>query len=290
MTRMPAWARRFSFVALLAICAVPATASAHPLVERGRRQYENADFRRAALTLRRAARARTLTRGDYIRLLETRALIHLARSQPDNYHHDLQLLASIDPGHAFGRDVPPDVGAEFARVLEALPGALRVVVATAPGSGTVVFTAHVEDDIGQLTRRVLLEARRAGVTEWRAAQEGRVSIDAGPGDHVEYAASAVGPGGAVLTTSGTHETPLDFVVPGGEPPPVARRVPDVRHVAIADDPGYIDDAEDDGGGGPSPWVWASAGAVVVAVGIVLAVVLLGGNDDTQPSFPTVPGY
>lgn len=286
MTRSPAWARTVFVVVLATYGAAPATAWAHPQIERGRRQYEDANFRQALLTLRRALSARELTRDDLVRLYETRALVRLAMHQQDDYVADLRTLASIDPEHAFAREVPPEVVTEFARVRATLPGPLRVAVTTAPVDHAVELTARVENDELHLSRRLQFAARRTGSAEWADADAGQVTVPAGPGDRIEYAAVAIGTGDAVLASAGTRDAPLTFQVPRLAPvlPPAT---------SFARDSGLLDDdpTDDEGGGGPSPWIWVSAGTVGVAVAVVLIVLATSsGTDDTQPSVPMVPGY
>jgi len=287
--RSPAWARTFFVVVLATYGALPGTAWAHPQIERGRHQYEDANFRQALQTLQRALRAHELTRDDLVRLFETRALIRLAMNDRAEYLADLGALASIDPEHAFGREVPPDVTTDFARVRAAQGGPLRVAVTTAPAEGGVEIGARVENDGSHLVERLELSGRPTGGADWRNGTDGHLTLAVAPGDRLEYAAVARGPGDAVLASAGTREAPLTFQVPR------PTRVP-----AVVDehdpDPLDPDDGDDDrdsgdgGGGGPSPWIWVSAGAVGVAVAVVLVVVATSGTDDTQPSVPVVPGY
>src|SRR5262245_46666023 len=91
-------------------------AHAHPLVDEGRRLYDEAEFDAAMDALTRAEQANDLTRADLIELLRIRILLRVAMEQPEGLEADAERLLSLDPHFDFGESAPPEVTEAVARM------------------------------------------------------------------------------------------------------------------------------------------------------------------------------
>lgn len=256
----------------LAVAAwLPASAAfAHPIVDEGRQRYRSADFRGALEAFARADTATDLTSEDLALLLETRALVHLAMDNHQEFETDLARLASIDPNHRFDDDLPPEVRQTFARVRSRSAGRLAVTVDAQSRPDGVVLEASARNDPGALVREVRVYGR-AGGGAWEHESDRPLVLPVDRGARVEYYAVAIGPGGATLAEMGSAERPL-------------RSIAGIEDTGAAPAPQPTED--DDSGGGVATWLWIGAGVLVVAATVVLVVVLTSGESDvTQPSAP-----
>src|SRR5690242_15135438 len=95
------------------VLGVTGTAFAHPRLDDARARFDRADLRGALTALGRAEQASDLTRADVITLLEMRALVRFTLGDTGAMEEDLLRLASIDPDHRFGDDIPPDLSEAF---------------------------------------------------------------------------------------------------------------------------------------------------------------------------------
>jgi len=255
----------------------PSTAAAHPLVDEGRRRFEQADFEGALDAFARAESATDLTRDDVIDLLEARALVHLGMGSPEAMRADLSRLVTIAPDHEWDARVAPDVRAAFLEIRGRSPGPLRLVAHAEAVAGGVSVRAEVVHDRASLVRRVQVSARRAG-RAWTRVSDAPLVLPSVAGELVEYYAEAIGPGGAVLATAGTSGAPLHAAT--------RARASEEQGAMSAGATSPSTSARDSDGGGLSPWIWIGIGAAVVAAGVLVALLVtgaIGGDPDTQPS-------
>lgn len=254
---------RSVLLALLVAGTGIGTARAHPLVDRARAQYVAADFESALETLEQAAAARDLVRGDVLRLLETRALVHAALEDAAQVDGALLALASLDPDYELAAEVPPELRRRFVVLKRRLRGRLRLDVHPRHVGGSVVLEGQVEHDPAQLVRSILTHTR-AGSGPWRTSVDRPAILEAPADRTISYWAKAIGPGGAALATLGSAEDPLRLAPEGA--------------------------AQDDDEASAWPWIAVGAGATVVA-GVVVALILLAssGSQDivTEPGSPTI---
>ncbi|MFO0683173.1 MAG: hypothetical protein U0234_14040 [Sandaracinus sp.] len=258
--------RSIAVVALGGVLAVlsgvaPQHAWAHPLVDEGRRLYEEeADFVAALDVLGRAAAGSDLSADDLVDLFETRALVYLAMGRDEDMRADLRRLAAIRPDHALPSTTPPDVVAAFADLRASSPGAPRLTATIEPSALGVTITVRLDNDPAGLVREVRISGRAPG-GDWERATGAPLFVATPSGGVVEYYAEAVGPGGAVIARSGEASAPL-------------RAAPTAPIAA--------------GGGGDEVWPWivGGAGAAVVVAVVVTVVVLTtsgGGASGTDVS-------
>jgi hypothetical protein len=237
------------------------SAMAHPLVDEGRRRYEEAEFVGALDALARAEASDDLERDELAAAYELQALVQLAMGNADAMHAALERLVVVSPDHTLDRRVPPAVARAFAEVRSEAPAPLRVVASVAARGDGVSVEARVERDELELLREVRVHGRAAGSDAWDVSADAPLFVEAPPGSRVEYYAEAVGPGGVALASTGTADDPLSTR---------ASR-------AATESPMVEPDAE----GGVSPWLFVGIGAVVAAVATVLLIVLLTPEPDTQ---------
>lgn len=265
----PLLVRLAPLTAIAWVCLAP-VALAHPRVEEGRQRLDEADFEGAMQAFSQAEREGGMTAADVARLLEGRAMVHLALGQRDGMDTALRRLASLDPDHEFAPGVRPEIRARF----EALGDAERLAldVDAEPGDGGLVVRAEIRHDPAGLVEEVAVGGRTASAGEQSGAG-GEVLLRALSGETVEYWVRALGPGGAIVAEAGTPDTPLSARMPGDASLEVAG-------------PG-------DGDGDRPPWLIigaAAGGALVVAVVIAILVASSGGSSDrTQPTAPVFEG-
>jgi hypothetical protein len=277
---------------LLTFCLVlwAGRAVAHPEVERGVRQYYAADLDQALASFARAEAGRGLSRGDVVRLLLFRALVHSAFGSAGARDADLLRLASLAPDAPLPDDAPPGVRDAFARARSTVTAPLTVGLAGTPsGDGArVEIVARVSGDPGGLTRLVHLSlgaeaeaGAEAGAgpgtgLEASAGAGARASV-ARSGSPVAYRAWAEGPGGAALAMiEGT-----DALLAVGVPLLPARTTASERATGAGSAP------DTDREGLPL-WAYAGGGAVLASA-ITVAVLLIRGAatpSRTQISAPT----
>ncbi len=268
-------------LAAIAALLVPAAASAHPLVDQARAQYDATRHREALELLDRAEEERDLTRADLEELLLLKAMIHRALRQMDLAEVDMFRLASLDPSRELGREVPPQLRRVFEQVLERVPGPVRVEVRAERAGEVVTIRAEVLDDVAALAQGFRIFGRADG-GPLRQSTEARLDVTALPHQDAEYWAEVIGPGGAPIATFGTEAAPERLpgdgaATPvGGDPDPAGT------------DPGSDPSTGEDEGVPVWPFLVGGA-AIVVGVAIVLAVVLTQPSDESQLTRPTVTG-
>lgn len=238
--------------------AAPAIARAHhPLVDEGRRLYEEAEFVAALDALGRAEAARDLAPEDLAVLFETRALVRLAMRDEEAMRADLRRLVAIAPDHRIGAGAHPDVMRALAEVRASGAGSPRVVATASASPSGVTIEARAENDWAGVVRSVRATGRVQGAAAWESATDAGLFVTAAAGDVVEYHLEAIGPGGVVVARSGSEAAPLR----AGAGPAVAA------------------------GGGLEAWPFLVAGGAALLVGavIVIAVVMTqdGGTVQTD---------
>jgi hypothetical protein len=254
--------RTFGLLAAVCVHVASATAYAHPKVDEARQRLEAAEFDAALRLLAEAEAGSELTREDALRLLELRALVHLALNEDEAAVETLRVLAVLSPEHALPPQTSPDLVAALKRARESAPAAPRLVVERALLPDGVRVSAAVEDDQLGVARSLRLWTRIAG-QPWRSTLATETLVAAAPGQRVEYRADALGIGGAPVLSS----EPGSLLVPAGR-----------ERVAA------------EGVGGTSPWLYAGVLGGALAVGGAVAMIVLLGQSDgssTQLSPPMV---
>ena len=266
---------------MLLIVLQPWRASAHPAVQAGRAQLEQADFQGAIIALQQAEAESDLTRDDVLDLLEVRALAQLGLRDEAAVDRELVRIATLDPAHRFGRDAPPELAEAFARVLASAPGRLALQVDVAARDGHVELTGRVEGDAGALVRVTRVFGRTGTAAPWRSSSNGSLRLIGPPGASAQYYAVAVGPGGASLASAGSAEEPLSTTVPRASS-------------GAAGGAGLPPDEAGTSRGGGTPWAWIIGGGLAaVAVATVLTALAVSSSNSesgTQPSGPVVEGF
>jgi len=240
----------YSFLCLLA--AAPAFAD-HPRLEQARERFRAADLPGALESLSAAEQASDLSREDLLAVLELRTLIQLALGRSEPAEETLRQIASVDPGHRFGPEAPPDVVERFSAIVASQRGPVGVAVDRRETADGVVLAPSATNDPEGMVRAARVHARVDGGA-WERAENAPLTVGAPAGSRVEWYAVAVGPGGAAVATQGSAESPMSFRL-GSDPlaPP------------------------DDDDGGPSGWVWFGVGAGAVAVAAVVTVLVVGAS-------------
>lgn len=265
--QLPRWALAVSLVCVG--LSSSSTAFAHPLVDLARQRLEEADFEGSISAAAEAEREGDLTLADYVALLESRALAHLALGDEAGMRTDLIALASIDRNHSFPDSAPPALREAFASARREVPRALGLRVAREERDGMLHFEAVVEDDTASLVRALRIEAR-SGTGAWIRGQNGAVEVPRTDA-RVDYFAEALGPGGAVLASDGSRTQPLSYI------PEAAPLLPPSG-----------DPRDDDEGGGGFPWLWVGVGAGAVAVTVlVVALAASSGEEMWQVGAPVI---
>ena len=222
-----------------------ARAAAHPQIDEAARLYEQGEFEAALELLAEAESGGGLERGDVLSLLITRVLIHVGTGDEEAYRRDLAHIALLDPDYRMGPAFPPLVRQTFAAIrqevtpveldarAEAVPAALRV-------SSTLA-------DEAELVTQVRINARVSG-GPWRREAAGSLEVPAPAGAQVDWYVEAVGPGGLVVASVGSAESPRRDTLPGGAAAEPVRPPPG----------GDVDE------GGSSAWIWIGLAVVVLA--------------------------
>ena len=253
---------------LASVLLAPATAFAHPLLDQAQEKFQQAEFEAALALYAQAEDANDLTREDLVELYVRRALVHHALGNEEELELDLFRLATIAPDTDLTRQIPPRVRDAFDAAVQETGGALAIAVRTAPAAGVVRLSTHVERDQAALVREVRLGGRAPG-GNWQSAVNDELVVTPGPDGRIEYWATAIGPGGAPIATSGTESDPRVYTVGGA-----------------ATEPDPTPEVEDDGGGVPF-WPFALGGAVLIGAAVVAVLLLGGGNENTDVNGPIV---
>jgi hypothetical protein len=246
-------------VALSSAAPVLAQAEGAAAIDESVRLYEDADLEGALAAIERAERG-PLDKNDLLRLLATRVLIRFGLGLFEPLERDLLAIATIAPDFDLGIRAPPPIQQAFERARSRVtaPLSLRLEIG-ASSTGAEVGAATVGDR-ANVVRRIEIAARPAGASTWRRG-EGRVELAVEPGDAIEAYARALGPGGAVLATDGSHSSPRRLVA------------------TVLEEPGE--------GGSWLPWLLAGAGVLAIGAAVAITVLVLGGSDTTQPIGPVL---
>jgi len=251
---------RLAVVFWAAVCVhvISAPAYAHPKIDEAQARIEAAEFDGALRLLAEAETGTELSRDDALRLLELRALVHLALNEDDAAVAALRVLAVLAPEHAFAPRTSPDLLAAFERARTSAPEPPSLVVGRELRPDGVRVSARVDNDQLGVARSVRLWTR-AGSHAWRSTLATETIVFAAPGQRVEYRADALGIGGAPVLASETES----LIVPDAPAPERAA--------------------------GASPWLYAGViGGALAIAGTVTALLLLGdGGEGTQLGPPTV---
>lgn len=251
-------ARRLAVLALVALCTIPSIARAHDLIDEGRTLYEEAEFVAAIDAFARAEAATDLTTADLGEMYEVRALVHLAMGNEQAMRADIGRLATVAPEFELDRRVPPEVRRAFAEARANRGAPLRMTAGPTGDAEGVTIAVTVENDTADLVREVRIFGRGAS-DGYETASDAPLTIDPDGSTMVDYYALALGPGGAILATSGSADEPLRFRVSGA---------------------GATEAVEaEDKGGSALPWVLVGVGVLAVAAGVIIAILVAGGNDD-----------
>ena len=262
---------RIASLALLAFAAVlvpAAVAAAHPQVDEAARLYEQGQFEAALELLAEAEASGGLERADVLALLITRVLVHVGLGDEEAYRRELAHIALLDPDYQMGPSFPPLARQTFAAVreevrpvelsarAEAIPAALRIAVTL---TDTADFVAQVQ-----------INARVSG-GPWRREAAESMEVPAPAGADVDWYVEAIGPGGLVVASVGSAQSPRSETLPGGETSEPARPPP-----------AEVDES------GSSAWIWIGLAAVVLAGAAVGAYFLFFDdpvNDQTEIDRP-----
>ncbi len=201
--------------ALVAAWVIPLTTLAHPLVDRGIVEYEDADFQ-AALDFFVEAEGRTdLNTDELLQLLEMRALVYHAIDDQERMRRDLTRLASIRPTFRLGPMAPPPVQSAFDEVREGISEGVRVDVSAEVSPGVLRVKTVVLNDVAQVGRFVEIHSHIEG-DKWHHSVGERAVIRAPKDRRIHYYAVLVGPGGAAIAQTGTPENPREALITEGE--------------------------------------------------------------------------
>ncbi len=266
-------------VTLLLVWLLASSASAQ--VAEGRRQLEAASFTRAIRAFDRAERGAHLTRDDLVAIYEGRAMARWATGAERQAQRDLAALAELDPQHAFPPEAPPELGEAFAE--GAREGGLAIELSFADETGATTMSVDVHRDGMGLVHSLRTHVRVAD-GEWSDSDASSLHLDVPEHASVEAWVEAIGPGGAIVATSGSADAPI---VHGGRPVPeleVPTPAPAATSLFVRDTP---NDSHDESG----LWIGLGVGigaAVLVAVIVGIAVgVSSGPSDHTQPDVPVI---
>jgi hypothetical protein len=242
------------------------TAHAHPLVDEGRRLYEEAEFDRAMDSLARAEQATDLSRPDLIELFRLRVLLRVAMEQPDAMEADVERLLSLDPTFDFGDSAPPEVNASVTGIRRRIAEAVGIEARVEPTATGLEVHARATNDAAGLVREIRVRAR-SGEGAWIGPLPPPLELAMEPDQSLSYRAELIGPGGAILAQAGTEAEPLVWS-PGG------------------------------GGGGDDSDLWIGVGVgigvAVLAAAVILTTVLVldaqGPGEQTRPTLPVVARF
>jgi hypothetical protein len=249
------------FVTSVCVHVTAAAAHAHPKIDEAQRRIEAAEFDGALRLLAEAETGTELTREEALRLLELRALVHLALNEDDEAVEALRVLAVLSPEHTFGPQTSPDLVAAFERARASAPPPPVLSVQHEFLPDGVRVSAAVQDDVLGVARSVRLWTR-AGDQPWRSTLATDTIVYAASKQRVEFRADALGIGGAPVLLR--------------EAESVLMPERDEQRAAAARP-------------GASPWLYAGViGGALAIAGTVTAILLLGeGGDDTRLLPPRV---
>lgn len=237
-----------------------ASAQAQPQLEEGRRLYESGEFSAALSQFAAAELGSGLRLADLAELYELRAMSYFAMGEQDSAAEAIRFLAAVDPARDLGMSLPPNLSEAFAAEVSAIGGPIAIEFDVTQTESSLSLQANVVRDPRQLVRSVQIHTRTPGGA-W-VVHDGTQQTLAVQ-NAVDYRASALGPGGAILATNGTEAAPLQHR-PAVEPPEVVDT--------------------DDGGVSAGVIVGVGLGAVAIAA-LVTVLLLVLPSSSTQVSAP-----
>lgn len=252
----------------------------------GRRALESADFQRALRAFDRAERTERLDREGLVALAEGRVIARFALGTAARARRDLEILAELDPGHAFPVEAPPEVAEALAATVREAGGGLAVELRWEDAPEASTLSVEVQRDAAALVREVRVIAR-VGEGAWETHAERRVTLAHPPGAVVAVYVELLGPRDVVLRSEGSASAPILH----GEP----ARVGEVLAQPVADErqprPVVADGSVAASGGSDDVALAVGLGvgaAALVAVAVVVGVVLgTQTSSQTQPTTPIV---
>ena len=168
--------------------------------------------------LRRRKPGRDLSTQDLMKLFEMRALVYHAMDSRKKMRRDLQRLASMKPTHRLGRLAPPQVRDAFDDVRQAVNGAIRVDMAAQALPGELRINARVRRDATQIGKALYVYTRlEEGDWVQHTGEIAAVSLEEG-GQVAYLLRRTCGPGGAILTRTGSRKQPRMAEIPKVEGP------------------------------------------------------------------------
>ncbi|RLB56144.1 MAG: hypothetical protein DRJ42_04240 [Deltaproteobacteria bacterium] len=278
---------------LIALLLWPAAAVAQSAgasdVSEGRRFVQEARFDEAMEAFERAAESTDLGWEDVIALLEGQAMVHHARGDDAAFERAAAAIASIAPAYAPAREVPPRLSRRLRAATDG--GAQLALVATAERSGdSLVVGAELSNDPGRVVNRVVISAE-VGANELADHLGPRVSIPARPSEGVRWYAQAIGPGGAVVASFGSADSPN--VVPAEalpvptvvEPASVESDVGEPTQDAVGITGSGVEESDD---GGLPLWPFIVGGVVLAAVIVAVVVFVFTSDPEVTSEIPGIP--
>jgi hypothetical protein len=201
--------RGFGRTLLLVLVMASATARAQTDpsgVATAESAFAEGRFEEARELLNRLADGDGLETVEQVReLLILRVRVSVALRDEDATERDLRRLAALAPRRALPESVPPGVRERFEEIAT-LVEPLDLEVTHEEVFGGVVVRARASEGASDLARGVRVHARTPG-GEWLSSDDEVMRVAAPPGTAVEYYASLVGPGGAVLASAASPQRP-----------------------------------------------------------------------------------
>ncbi len=246
----------------------PVVAYAHPALDAGIEQAQEADFDAALSSFEEAISSGELTRDELVQLLSERALVWHAVGNDNALGRDLSLLAMLAPDHELGRAAPPPLVARWHELRASQGAPLSVHGSCAPSAAGTQVSAQVEGLRDAELGQVFIRTRRAD-GEWVQKQAANVDISSGD-DGVEYYVQVRGPGGISLANDGSDDAPLVCVPVHDGPAPVAA--------------GPVDSPRRS----KKVWWWVGGAALLVGAAAVTTVVMLNRDDSSDRTSVSKP--
>jgi hypothetical protein len=261
-------------------------------VEEGRRLALEARFDEALEAFERAAASTDLGREDLVALLEGRAMVHHGQRDEEAFARAARGLASIAPDYTPSRRIPPRLARRLRAAIEGVAPLSLEARGERSGEGVVV-TSSVDNDAGDLVQRIVVAARVGDSTGFTDHEGERVSLEASENQGVRFYVRAVGPGGALLATVGSAESPE--VMPVEELPPPAvlpREGTQTQSAVTATSTAPAQPFEDEPPAGDDDglpiWPFIVGGVVIAAAIAAIAIALVVPGDNTSVGIPDHP--
>lgn len=272
---------RFTLVVSLAAALVALSAGdahAHPILDEAQRLFDEAEFEAALEVFHSAEEAGDLTRDDLVQLYESRALVHHTLGNTADLETDLMRLASLDPNHQFGRQVPPVVREAFEQAKARTTGQITIRLDGEIQPNGVRLSAQVQNDTSGIVQELRLGARAPG-NAWTHRSNSALEMPGAPDTTLEVYAEAVGPGGAVVATDGTPDDPVSSIIAD-----LPDRAANGNGDGVQIIPTEIPDQTDDGGLPLWPFL-VGGGVLAVGAAILIAVLVAGSGSSNTALMP-----